>query len=41
MVPGEFAVAARGQFEHLGAEHGFGLDRGLGPVTEFDAVVER
>ena len=35
---GELAVPARRDFEHLGAEHGFGLDRGLGAVTEFDAV---
>ena len=35
---GEVAVAARCDFEHLGAEHGFGLDRRLGAVTEFDAV---
>ena len=35
---GELAVAARRDFEHLGAEHGFGLDRRLGAVTEFDAV---
>ena len=27
--------------EKLGTQHGFGLDRGLGPVTQFDAVVDR
>ena len=35
---GELAVAARRHLEHLGAEHGLGLDRRLGAVAEFDAV---
>ena len=35
---GELTVASRRQFEHLGAEYGFGLDRGLGSVTEVDTI---
>ncbi|PQM47885.1 hypothetical protein C1Y40_01893 [Mycobacterium talmoniae] len=38
---GEAALAARGDLKHLGAEHGFGLDRGLGPVAQFYAITDR
>ena len=38
---GELAVSARRQLEHLGAQHGLGLDRRLGPVAQFDALRRR
>ena len=37
-MPVELPVAARRDLEHLAAEHGLGLDRGLGAVTQLDAV---